>query len=288
VDITAMICVAPKHETKVDISGSGTLNINITRKLLNMLIVAEEKWERVVGGSELAISNSQTAYRVVNEMEGAATLWLPDERDGSHSAACHTLLPGEDLTFNVKAPKLSKVLTTKAATHAEVEVSVHGSERIQIGCDHIGMRRYQVAPSSHLISSRLVSSRLVSSRLVSSRLVSSRLVSSRLVSSRLVSSHLISSRLVPCRAVPCRAVPCQLSARGGALPDRGRDDPLRAGRPHGHVHGLPGPALRRDAGGEPPRAPHHCCDWPPWWTKRGPLSLAQAPLECDSYSHRNA
>ena len=43
--------------------GSGTLNINITRKLIEMLKRAGEKWEVLEEGEEFAPSNSRTVRK---------------------------------------------------------------------------------------------------------------------------------------------------------------------------------------------------------------------------------
>ena len=126
-------------DTEVSINATDTLNVNITRKMLQAMQTAAVNWKAVVVGPRLAISNSETSYKLRNETAGSVTLWLPD--DETEGVSSNPLAPGEELAFNLAARGIQRM--DSESSHSKVLVGLPGYTPIMVDLDRVGFYIYR-------------------------------------------------------------------------------------------------------------------------------------------------
>ena len=107
--------------------------------MLQAMQTAAVNWKAVVVGPRLAISNSETSYKLRNETAGSVTLWLPD--DETEGVSSNPLVPGEELAFNLAARGIQRM--DSESSHSKVLVGLPGYTPIMVDLDRVGFYIYR-------------------------------------------------------------------------------------------------------------------------------------------------
>ena len=144
--VEAVVFVEPKTaasivgDTEVAISATEALNVNVTRNLLLAMQTAVENWKAVAAGPRLAISNTETDYKLRNETQNSVTLWLSNE--GAEGLQDKVLATGEELAFSLAARGTIKRDDTMTS-RSQILVGIPGFKPVAIDVDRIGFETYQ-------------------------------------------------------------------------------------------------------------------------------------------------